>query len=426
MKNRFKNYLTVVAFLFASVAIAQAPQKMSYQSVIRNNTGDLVANSPIGLRISILKDSPSGTVVYSETMTNTTNENGLLSIEIGGGTPITGTFAGIDWSTGIFFIKTETDPNGGSNYDVVGTSQLLSVPYALYAQKSKNLGKTSIYISEEATQAEVDAQIAEEAGPNTENIYIQNNPNITALDLSALKTMTRVEIYNNSSLTSINLGNLTKVYELMLIGNNPVLSSINFDSLSYLGAYTALDYNNLVINLNFPSLTRIGKDSNSYFLLGNMANLVSIDFPVLTTMSGVEFYISGNSQLTSIEIPVLTDTILNSSIIIQDNAILPEVTLDLLQFNKTGLVISGNPSLTSISLANQTNTQISLINNYIFSANSLSSNQVNSILSKFTAFEPLSSSVQIFLNQNPPAPPTGQGIIDKQTLINNGFNVITD
>jgi hypothetical protein len=425
MKNRFKNYLTVVTFLFAFVAIAQAPQKMSYQSVIRNNTGDLVANSPIGLRISILKDSPTGTVVYSETMTNTTNENGLLSIEIGGGTPITGTFAGIDWSTGTFFIKTETDPNGGANYDVVGTSQLLSVPYALYAAKSKNLGKTSIYISEEATQAEVDAQIAEEAGPNSENIYIQNNPNITTLDLSALKTMTRVEIYNNSSLTSINLGNLTKVYETMLIGNNTVLASINFDSLSSVGTYMTIVNNDGITNINFPSLTRIGKDINCSFSLGSMPNLVSVNFPVLTQITGVEFYIYYNNLLTSIEMPALTSAI-ESTIGIGQNAILSSVSLGLLQFYNTRLLIAENPLLTNIMLANQTSTEMNVLNGHDFSGNALPSNQVNSILSKFIPFEPLSSYVQIDLNQNPPAPPTGQGIIDKQTLINNGFNVITD
>ncbi|HLP63969.1 hypothetical protein [Flavobacterium sp.] len=425
MKNRFKNYLTVVALIFTFLAVAQAPQKMSYQSVIRNNTGDLVANSPIGLRISILKDSPTGTVVYSETMTNTTNENGLLSIEIGGGTPIIGTFAGIDWSTGTFFIKTETDPNGGSNYDVVGTSQLLSVPYALYAAKSKNLGKTSIYISEDATQAEVDAQIAEEAGPNTENIYIQNNPNITTLDLSALKTMTRVEIYNNSSLTSINLGNLTKVYETILIGNNPVLSTINFDSLSYIGTYMAMDNNDALTNINFPSLTRIGKDFNGSFSLGFMPNLVSVNFPVLTQIIGVEFNISYNNLLTSIEMPALTSA-KQSVIAIKQNAILPDISLGLLQFYNIPIIITENPLLTNIMLANQTSTEMNVSNGYDFSGNALPSNQVNSILSKFIPFEPLSSYVQIDLNQNPPAPPTGQGIIDKQTLINNGFNVFTD
>ncbi len=91
------------------------------------------------MRISILQGSVEGTAVYVETQVSTTNSNGLVTIEIGGGTPVTGTFTGIDWSTGPYYIKTETDPAGGVNYPaIVGTSQLLSVPYALYAKNSES------------------------------------------------------------------------------------------------------------------------------------------------------------------------------------------------------------------------------------------------------------------------------------------------
>jgi hypothetical protein len=112
---------------------AQAPQKMSYQAVIRNNSNALVTNQQIGLKISLLQGSASGTASYVETQTPSTNANGFVSIEIGGGTPITGTLAGINWANGPYFIKTETDPTGGTNYTIVGTSQLLSVPYALFS-----------------------------------------------------------------------------------------------------------------------------------------------------------------------------------------------------------------------------------------------------------------------------------------------------
>jgi len=123
--------------------------------------------------------------------------------------------------------------------------------------------------------------------------------------------------------------------------------------------------------------------------------------------------------------PALTSAI-ESTIGIGQNAILSSVSLGLLQFYNTRLLIAENPLLTNIMLANQTSTEMNVLNGHDFSGNALPSNQVNSILSKFIPFEPLSSYVQIDLNQNPPAPPTGQGIIDKQTLINNGFNVITD
>lgn len=122
--------------LFCISAFAQAPERMSYQSVIRNNSGVLVSNTAVGIRISILQGSSSGTAVYTETHNVTTNANGLATLAIGGGTVVSGTFASIDWAAGPFYVKSETDPSGGSSYTITGTSQLLSVPYALYAAKS--------------------------------------------------------------------------------------------------------------------------------------------------------------------------------------------------------------------------------------------------------------------------------------------------
>lgn len=121
---------------------AQAPQKMSYQAVIRNASNNPVANSAVGMKISILQGSASGIVVYAETQTATTNANGLVSIEIGAGTLVSGNFATIDWSAGTYFIKTETDPTGGTSYTISGTSQLLSVPYALHAKTAQSITGT--------------------------------------------------------------------------------------------------------------------------------------------------------------------------------------------------------------------------------------------------------------------------------------------
>jgi hypothetical protein len=128
--------LLAIILLPAFMVKAQAPEKMSYQAVIRNSSNELVANSAVGMRVSILQGSADGTAVYVETQTPTSNANGLVSIEIGDGTVVQGSVEDIDWVFGPYFIKTETDPSGGTNYTITGTSQLLSVPYALFAKSS--------------------------------------------------------------------------------------------------------------------------------------------------------------------------------------------------------------------------------------------------------------------------------------------------
>lgn len=130
-------YFLAAGLLFFLSMFAQSPQKLSYQAIIRNSAGKLVQNTTVGLRISILQGSVSGTEVYSETHTPLTNINGLITVEIGSGiTP--GNLSSIDWANGPYFLKSETDPSGGSNYSITGTTQLLSVPYALYSEKAAN------------------------------------------------------------------------------------------------------------------------------------------------------------------------------------------------------------------------------------------------------------------------------------------------
>jgi len=94
------------------------------------------------MQISILQGSTSGTAIYKETQTPTTNVNGLVSLEIGDGTVVSDDFSTIDWANGSYFIKTDTDPAGGTNYTITGTSQLLSVPYALHAKTAESISGT--------------------------------------------------------------------------------------------------------------------------------------------------------------------------------------------------------------------------------------------------------------------------------------------
>jgi len=144
-----KRIFTILALISMVVSIfAQAPNKMSYQAVVRSSSNQLVTNHTVGMRISILQSTVTGTAVYVETQNPTSNANGLVTVEIGGGTVVSGTFASINWANGPYFIKTETDPTGGTNYSILGTSQLLSVPYALMSKSAEN-GFASVYAQTE-------------------------------------------------------------------------------------------------------------------------------------------------------------------------------------------------------------------------------------------------------------------------------------
>lgn len=168
-----KNSITfLLAVLFTAIIWAQIPQKMSYQAVVRDASNACVANQAISMKISILLGSANSNAVYVETHTPTTNPNGLVSLEIGSGTIESGTFAGINWANGTCFIKTETDLAGGTNYTITGTSQLLSVPYALHAKTAEN-GPTMPFLSMAERDALTPAQGAIIYNTNTKkpNIY---------------------------------------------------------------------------------------------------------------------------------------------------------------------------------------------------------------------------------------------------------------
>jgi hypothetical protein len=154
--------LVLLLILMQSVmTIAQAPQKMSYQAVIRNSGGALVVNQAVGMKISVLQGSTSGTAVFAETHTPTTNANGLVSLEIGTGSPVNGTLAGVNWANGPYYIQSQIDVTGGTNYTLTGAYQLLSVPYALYAVNGVPKGNnTGDLLSWNGTQWEAIANTA--------------------------------------------------------------------------------------------------------------------------------------------------------------------------------------------------------------------------------------------------------------------------
>ena len=129
-------------------ATAQAPQKMNYQGIVRDALGNsLPGGTNVTVRFRIHDGTPSGAVVFQETNTAVTNQFGLITQVIGGSSPLTG----VNWGSGPKYLQVEIDANGGSNFTDMGTSQLISVPYALYAANSGGTASAPITGSSQIT-----------------------------------------------------------------------------------------------------------------------------------------------------------------------------------------------------------------------------------------------------------------------------------
>lgn len=200
------------ALLIGALSFAQAPQKMSYQSVVRDNTDVIVSNASVGVQLSILQGSAVGTPVYVETHIAMTNANGLVSLEAGSGSVVSGAMATIDWANGPYFIKTEMDPTGGSTYTVTGTTQLLSTPYALYAAKAGSVVPAGASTQITYNNAGVAAGSANNTWDNSTNTHtvtgtsITTNERVTALGGAGTRF---VQADNSGNLSAIAFSGVT-------------------------------------------------------------------------------------------------------------------------------------------------------------------------------------------------------------------------
>ncbi len=171
--------------LISTITFSQAPQSLNYQAIARDAGGTIVT-SPIGIKFEIIQGSASGTVVYEETNNIIPSSAGVFTAAIGNGTPVTGNFPSINWANSPYFIRVSIDPAGGTSYSTVGTSQLLSVPYALYAEKAGNAQTFSagngITINSGTITNASPNQTVNITGPNVTGSY----PNYTLTPGSAL------------------------------------------------------------------------------------------------------------------------------------------------------------------------------------------------------------------------------------------------
>lgn len=128
-----KNLILSVLLFITTIIYAQVPQGINYQTIVRNNSGEVISNQNVSLRFSIRSGSPTGTISYSETHNTSTNTQGIINLIVGQGAPTSGSFSNVNWSSASHFLTVELDPQGGANFQTMGTSQLMSVPYALSA-----------------------------------------------------------------------------------------------------------------------------------------------------------------------------------------------------------------------------------------------------------------------------------------------------
>ena len=260
----------LMAVLFSSIIWAQAPEKMSYQAVIRDANNDLVKDRLVGMRISILQGSTTGTVVYVETQAPTSNANGLVSIEIGSG-ETNDAFTGIDWSNGPYFIKTDTDPTGGTNYTITGTSQLLSVPFALHAKTAESSKESD----PEFSNSVAGAITAADTSSWNSRLKLEVDGSVTNEIQSISKTGSTVTLSRNggSFQDSVNTQDLADVLSISNVANAQIKGIIDpteeqdAATKAYVDALKSMiaGYENRLSELEFETgLKAKDRDGNMY------------------------------------------------------------------------------------------------------------------------------------------------------------------
>ena len=249
-----KKIITTLSFVIIGIIVsAQTPQAFKYQAVVRDNAGNVLAGQNVSFRISILDGSAGGPSVFTETHDAVTNEFGLATLEIGNGVPESGVWQDIDWSTGEKFLEVELDPDGGSAYTPMGTTQLLSVPYSLYSEttgdttrwqkNSNNLyyveGKVAIGHPSPVVNLDIRSQSPASSSSillgnsdNSTNLFLSSgheseNPYISFRGMNAFRFMywdgSSHELMRLTSDGNVGIGTDTQdpVYKLDIRGNDP-------------------------------------------------------------------------------------------------------------------------------------------------------------------------------------------------------------
>src|SRR3989339_175115 len=352
----------MILFLGTHLVLAQPQSTLKYQAVVRNSQGLVVENQQVSLRISLLADTVTGAVDYSETHLTTTNTFGFVVINIGGGTPQVGQYQELDWAKHQYFVKVEIDIEGGDNFTEMGTSPLLSVPYALYAQTV-------------AQNNDADADPTNEIQDlvlTGNQLSITNNPAATLIDLSYLigtdaQTLTlmgdSLAISNGNKLDLLPYKDNTDAQTLAPAGSELTITggnSIDLSTLKDADADSTNEIQDLVLTgnqlfiTNNPAATLIdlsyliGTDAQTLTLVGDslaISNGNKLDLLPYKDNTDAQTLALAGSELTitggnSIDLSTLKDADADSTNEIQD-----------LVLTGNQLFITNNPAATLIDLS---------------------------------------------------------------------------
>ena len=241
-----KLVLSLVAIATISLSsFGQAPEGFKYQAVVRDAGNTILNNQAVGMQIEILQGGISVTPVYTESFTPTTNTYGLVNLEIGSGTIVSGTFATIDWSAGPFFIETAVDVSGGTSYAVMGTSQLMSVPYALHAKTAENV--TNDAVDDADADATNELQNIEQVLVVGSDANGNNILNIGQIGIGTSSPNTSAGIDMNTTTGALLLPRLT-ISQRDLLTPAEGMMIYNLDELKFQGYTYGEDYGSPVID----------------------------------------------------------------------------------------------------------------------------------------------------------------------------------